>query len=187
MTTKLRFFWFLTENSFFDGIAHFSNFYFWKKLTGSKFNIHWICWRTGHVQSSAWGEIFNFLHFCDFVFLWFRFFNFYQSCILPKNIYKKLVSRSNDVDWGQILSRAKVNGWVIKPVYYSSNVYGFGLSIIRTFCSRWPYSGIFVFGFSKLTCFWSGMIECVFSEFDYLHRRWKCLKSVCRTKYRTNT
>ena len=107
------------------------------------------------------------------MFLWFRFFNFYQSCILPKNVYKKLVSRSLNVDWGQILSRAKVNGWVIKPVYYSSNVYGLGLSIIRTFCSRWPYSGIFVFGFSKLTCFWSGMIECVFSEFDYLHRRWK--------------
>ena len=57
---------------------------FRKTLTGSKFNIHRICWRAGHVQSSAWSEIFNFLHFY-FFFFGFRITFFCQCCILSKN------------------------------------------------------------------------------------------------------
>ena len=98
LTTKLRFFykhwisskfWFLTENSFFDGISHFSNFYFWKNLPAAN---------STSIESVEEPDMFNLLRgvkfsiFCIFVILWFRCFNFikvaYYLKIFVKNWFQ---------------------------------------------------------------------------------------------------
>ena len=130
LTTKLRFFWFLTENSFFDEMTLFD---FMKKKTYRQqiqHPLNLLKNRTCSIFCVGWNfQFFAFSWFCDFVF-----FNFYQSCILSKNICKNWFQ-------GQMMSIGVKFCHVLRSMDESSNPF---IIQVMFMVSAYPSSERFV-------------------------------------------